>query len=238
MSRSMFMVTSVFSKLSSPTPCWRRLVGSGMKPWPHGLKGKVVPCRGQPDLVTKLNTTMKRNSCLSSRWLQSKQSIFRHFTFKAILLQDFHQPGYTNNVDTIYHPCALVQCKPRSHKPSSFSGIALNIRGSETSGLGLQVWTATLLLQAQQNDHCNQMLHLFANWVICQPSIGGPSTLKVSSWVDLTNVILDIQNQSNCAYVPDHHMQAVLDSRNTRWFSSHTFHGLEKFQQSMASNNC
>ena len=146
MSRSMFMVTSVFSKLSSPTPCWRRLVGSGMKPWPHGLKGKVVPCRGQPN--TKLNTTMKRNSCLSSRWLQSKQSIFRHFTFKAILLQDFHQPGYTNNVDTIYHPCALVQCKPRSHKPSSFSGIALNIRGSETSGLGLQVWTATLLLHA------------------------------------------------------------------------------------------
>ena len=50
-SRSIFMVTSVFLKSfplppsSPPPPCSWGLVGSGINPWPHGLKGNVAPCR-------------------------------------------------------------------------------------------------------------------------------------------------------------------------------------------------
>ena len=49
----------------------------------------------------------------------------------------------------------------------------------------------------QQNDHCNRLLRILANRVICQPTIGGPSTLRFSSRADLKNVISDAQKPDN-----------------------------------------
>ena len=44
---------------------------------------------------------------------------------------------------------------------------------------------------------CNRLLCILVNRVICQPTIGGPSTLRFSSRADLKNVISDAQKLDN-----------------------------------------
>jgi len=74
--------------------------------------------------------------------------------------------------------------------------MVLNTRVSKTLLVGTWPLTSDCYAAATWTDQSAAMPSW--DWIICQPSKGGPSTHKGSSRAELENIILDMKNQTNC----------------------------------------